>query len=231
MDQVIGQESQIETFKKSCKGSKGRGVLITPGIFCKFSLKTAMIHTGLASCNLILWRVVASYGHDPQAIFDLADLDTELMNNPWARYPLDVVDRRLPAIDEQLLQIKDQLLMRQLEDLAKDNFIMKIRKLISEHLASGNVTIKIIADEMHMSSRTIQRMLSKENTTFAALLDEVRVSLAKQFLNDVRTDLTEIAFLLGFSELSTFSRAFKRLTGQSPSQYRSVANLAAQLSG
>ena len=108
---------------------------------------------------------------------------------------------------------------------------MKIRKLISERLASGNVTIKKIADEMHMSSRTIQRMLNKEDTTFAALLDEVRINLAKQFLSDVRTDLTEIAFLLGFSELSTFSRAFKRLTGQSPSQYRSVANLAAQLSG
>ena len=350
-------------------------------IFCNFSLKTAMIHTGLASCNLILWRVVASYGHDPQAIFNQAGLDPELMNNPWARYPLhktdrlwdeanriiddpcfglkftkywhptyfgvlgyamlesktirdslqrlqrfhkvlfsdgfvtleeqkdeqtfrvmmtdedtiqdktssedsgmalllmicrtnyvsqlnpvyvnlkhpepccieqyhdffqcpvnfsamessiafplDVVDRLLPAIDEQLLQIKDQLLMRQSEDLAKDNFIMKIRKIISEHLASGNVTIKMIADEMHISSRTIQRMLNKENTTFAALLDEVRISLAKQFLSDVRTDLTEIAFLLGFSELSTFSRAFKRLTGQSPSQYRSVANLAAQLS-
>ncbi len=146
-------------------------------------------------------------------------------------FPLDVVDRLLPAIDEQLLQIKDQLLMRQSEDLAKDNFIMKIRKLISERLASGNVTIKKIADEMHMSSRTIQRMLNKEDTTFAALLDEVRINLAKQFLSDVRTDLTEIAFLLGFSELSTFSRAFKRLTGQSPSQYRSVANLAAQLSG
>jgi AraC-like DNA-binding protein len=83
---------------------------------------------------------------------------------------------------------------------------------------------------MHMSSRTIQRLLKKESTTFATLLDDVRINLAKQFLSDPRTDLTEIAFLLGFSELSTFSRAFKRLTGQSPSQYRSVANLAAQLS-
>jgi AraC-like DNA-binding protein len=68
----------------------------------------------------------------------------------------------------------------------------------------------------------MQRMLKKQNTTFAALHDEVRVNLAKYYVKDVRSDLTEIAFLLGFSELSTFSRAFKRLIGQSPSQYRNA---------
>lgn len=341
-----------------------------------------MFHTGLASFNLILWRVVDAYGHDPQPLFQRAQLDPELMNNPWARYPLrkidrlwdevnrviddpcfglkfadywhptyfgilgyamlesktirdslqrlhrfhkvlfsddfisleerkdeqtfkvvladedtiedktsnedsgmaillmicrtnyisplnpvyvnlkhaapnsigqyndffqcpvnfnalessiafplDAVDRILPAIDEQLLQIQDQFLIKHSEELVKDNFIMKVKKIISENLASGNVTIKTIAEELHMSSRTIQRFLRKENTTFATLLDDVRINLAKNYLSDARTDLTEVAFLLGFSELSTFSRAFKRLTGQSPSQYRSIASLAAELSG
>ena len=52
-----------------------------------------MFHTGLASFNLILWRVVDAYGHDPQPLFQRAKLDPELMNNPWARYPLRQIDR------------------------------------------------------------------------------------------------------------------------------------------
>jgi AraC-like DNA-binding protein len=146
-------------------------------------------------------------------------------------FSMDAIDRQLPAIDPQLLQIKDQLLRNQIEDLGKGNFINKIKKIISEQLSSGNVCLKAVAKELHMSSRTMQRILKKQNTTFAALQDEVRMNLAKYYVSDVRSDLTEVAFLLGFSELSTFSRAFKRLTGQSPSQYRSTMNLAAQLSG
>ena len=74
-----------------------------------------------------------------------------------------------------------------------------------------------------MSKRTLQRTLQKEGTSFNALLNSTRMDLAKQYVRDREISFTEIAFLLGFTESSTFSRAFKRWTGKSPREYRKVA--------
>ncbi len=57
-------------------------------------------------------------------------------------------------------------------------------------------------------------------TTFISLLNETRMKMAKQYVQDKKMDLTDIAFLLGFAGLSTFYRSFKRWTGTSPDQYR-----------
>ena len=73
-----------------------------------------------------------------------------------------------------------------------------------------------------MSVRSLQRNLRKFGTTFGAVLDETRRELAEHYVSDLKEDLTEIAFKLGYSEQSSFSRAFKRWTGISPSAYRGV---------
>jgi len=71
-----------------------------------------------------------------------------------------------------------------------------------------------------MSTRTLQRRLSEEGFTYKQLLESVRHTLAEQYIRDERLSLNEISYLLGFSEQSSFSRAFKRWTGKSPSQTR-----------
>ena len=68
--------------------------------------------------------------------------------------------------------------------------------------------------------RNLQRHLNKLGTTFGSILDEIRRELAEQYVSDPKEDLTEIAFRLGFSEQSSFSRAYKRWTGMSPNTYR-----------
>ena len=73
-----------------------------------------------------------------------------------------------------------------------------------------------------MSKRKLQRLLHDEGTSFMTILNETREDIAKQYVRDKDMDLTEIAFLLGFSEQSTFSRSFKRWTGTSPSSFRKV---------
>jgi AraC-like DNA-binding protein len=66
----------------------------------------------------------------------------------------------------------------------------------------------------------MHRKLQKEDTSFKALLTEVRQELAMQYIKDRTMTLTEISFMLGFSEVSSFSRAYKGWTGQPPSQAR-----------
>jgi AraC-like DNA-binding protein len=71
-----------------------------------------------------------------------------------------------------------------------------------------------------MTPRNMHRKLQKENTSFKLLLTEVRKELAQQYIQDRSKTLTEISFMLGFSEISSFSRAFKNWTGKPPSEAR-----------
>jgi AraC-like DNA-binding protein len=73
---------------------------------------------------------------------------------------------------------------------------------------------------MHMSTRTLQRQLEQEGTRFTELLDEVRCDRARELLTDPSVTLADVAFRLGFADLATFSRAFKRWTGKPPGQWR-----------
>jgi AraC-like DNA-binding protein len=77
-----------------------------------------------------------------------------------------------------------------------------------------------IARDMAMSERTLYRRLAEEGLTFRDVLTEAQSSLAQELLRDSDSSIAEIAFLTGFSEQSTFSRAFKRWVGLAPAQFR-----------
>ncbi len=136
---------------------------------------------------------------------------------------LEDVDRILPSANEELAVFNDQLMTTYLAALDKEDLLTQVKKIIIEHLPSGNATVDVVAAELYYSSRNFQRALQQEGTTFTALLNESRMALATRYVKDDKVDLTDLAFLLGFSELSTFSRSFKRWTGKSPTQYRKAA--------
>jgi AraC-like DNA-binding protein len=71
-----------------------------------------------------------------------------------------------------------------------------------------------------MSQRSFQRKLGELGLTYQKVLDEIRHELARRYLDDQSKSVTEIAFLLGFSEQSAFTRAFRHWSGMSPSIYR-----------
>ncbi len=96
----------------------------------------------------------------------------------------------------------------------------RVRQAIREALKDGEPTIERLAVRLRLSGRTLQRRLSDANTTFQLLLDDVRLSLARTYLSDERLDISEIAYLLGYSELRAFDRAFRRWVGVSPGEYR-----------
>ena len=73
---------------------------------------------------------------------------------------------------------------------------------------------------MGLSSRTLQRKLAEYDVTYRSVLEAVRYDLAMRYLDDPSKTVTDITFLLGFSEQSAFSRAFKRWNGKAPTSYR-----------
>ena len=99
----------------------------------------------------------------------------------------------------------------------------RVRGLLYRGLSIGDVdaaSLSATARELQLPSRTLQRRLATEGTSFAALLDEVRRELALQHLADPRTSVAEIAFALGFGDQPAFHRAFVRWTGKTPGEHR-----------
>jgi AraC-like DNA-binding protein len=96
----------------------------------------------------------------------------------------------------------------------------RVRSAILNELAGGNPSVAHVAPRLHMSARTLERRLEREGTTFSALLDDMRKGLALRYVGGQDLAFTEIAFLLGFSQVSSFHRAFKRWTNETPLNYR-----------
>ncbi len=98
--------------------------------------------------------------------------------------------------------------------------VNQVSQVISFSLANGNSSIEDIALSMNLSQRTLQRKLSEQNTSFSALLDAVRFNMANQYLTSTYYRLTDIGLLLGYSNLSSFSRGYQRWSGVNPTQVR-----------
>ena len=137
--------------------------------------------------------------------------------------PIEAVDKSLPGSNPQLAELNDQVMIEYLAQLDQGHITQKVKAVIIDQLPSGSVTDESVARELYMSSRKLQRQLQSEDTTFTTLLNEIRQDLAQRYLREQDINLTEIAFLLGYSESSAFSRAFKRWMGVSPSEYRTAA--------
>jgi len=103
----------------------------------------------------------------------------------------------------------------------KDNIKDQVRRFIKHKLEDNDVLdVNLAAKKLNMSRHTLYRNLKKEGVSFQSLAEEVRQAKAKHYLQENNISISEVAYLLRFSELSAFSRAFKRWTGESPAQFR-----------
>ena len=103
-----------------------------------------------------------------------------------------------------------------------DDLIEKLRHALREALKQGEPNVERLAKRLSLSGRTLQRRLGQLKTSFQEVLDHVRFDLARQYLKDARLDLTQIAYLLGYSELRAFDRAFRRWASKSPGDWRAA---------
>ncbi len=95
----------------------------------------------------------------------------------------------------------------------------RVAARIAASLPDGT-DVAAVARTLHMSARTLQRRLEDEGTRFSEVLDRARLDVARRLLADPKQSLVDVAFRLGFADLATFSRAFKRWTGSPPGQWR-----------
>jgi len=131
-------------------------------------------------------------------------------------FPLEVIDTPLPGANAQLAKLNDQVMIQYQNELTHDGLIEQVKLIIVKKLPSGIVTGNMVADELAMSHRNLQRKLTELGTSFKKLFEESRYYLAEKYVTEGKMNMTEITFMLGFSELSSFSRAYKRWTGHSP---------------
>jgi AraC-like DNA-binding protein len=137
------------------------------------------------------------------------------------------VDRLLPTSNRQLAATLDRILAEQLAHLDKNDVVARCQARLLDQLCSGEVSEDVMAQALHMSRRTLQRKLAEADLTYQKLVDDTRRDLAMRHLEDPRHSITDVTFLLGFSQQSAFTRAFKRWTGMSPSEYRAQRSVSA----
>jgi AraC-like DNA-binding protein len=140
-----------------------------------------------------------------------------------------VLERRwlvveLPESDPTLLQVHLAQADQRLHAMDKISTLQHV-KMILESSGHFQWDRDHMARRLHMSRRTLQRKLSKAGTTFQALFDQYRHTSALTLLKDNELTTGEVGHLLGFSEPSTFYRAFKRWEGCTPGAYRLANNV------
>ncbi|MDA8486629.1 AraC family transcriptional regulator [Pseudomonas resinovorans] len=129
-------------------------------------------------------------------------------------------ERPLDDANAELAEHNEAVLKRTLEQLQQPTWSRKVRACLEAQLPNGEPSAERIAHSLHLSLRSLQRHLADEGCSYEQLLGDTRQALALAHMRDPRCSISEIAYLLGFADTSSFSRAFKRWTGLSPSQYR-----------
>lgn len=131
-------------------------------------------------------------------------------------------DQRLTGANEHLAQLNDHIVTRYLAHRSRTDVVNRVRAVILDTLADGRASEQLVARRLHLSPRQLNRKLKQRQTSFRDLLVDCRRELAEQYINDSTLSLTEISYLLGFSEASSFSRAYRRWTGNSPTEARAA---------
>ncbi len=131
-------------------------------------------------------------------------------------------DRPFVADNRELAIANDRILDAMVKSLRPDTLVARVKRALIDELPSGTPSEATIARAVSMSGRSLQRRLAAEKSGFKELLDEVRRDLARDYVDDYESSVTDISFMLGFSDVSSFSRAFKRWFGKSPASARQL---------
>ena len=137
-------------------------------------------------------------------------------------FDVSALDIPLTGASRELAEQNERIVVGYLAKLDRSDIQARVRAELLREFPSGSVTKESIAKKLCMSPRTLQLKLAKTNTTFHEVVDQTRLSLARGYIDSSAASITEIAYLLGFSDPSNFSRAFKRWTGHSPRDYMAL---------
>lgn len=143
-------------------------------------------------------------------------------NQKWNRIYFSPAIMNMPSshAEPELLRLHEQLANEHVAKLEKQDFIFRVNRLIGELLESGNANLETVAERLAIKPRSLRTRLAEVETNFNQLLADYRCHLARKLLACTDESIDEIVYLTGFSEPSTFYRAFKRWVGVTPVEYR-----------
>ncbi len=154
-----------------------------------------------------------------------------LVDQPRSALVLDAASLAVPVVDadarllDLLRRYADEVLTRR---AAKDDLVGRAERWILDNLHTSQVGVAPLARSLGMSDRTLARRLAESGLTPAGLVDDLRRRLADKYLAEHAFSLGRITYLLGYSDLSAFTRAFRRWTGRAPSEWRAELSPASQ---
>lgn len=134
--------------------------------------------------------------------------------------PLSMIDVANPAADAGLIDLLERYAAEQLAGLGHQaSFAERVRACVRAAQPSGNLTAEQVARRLSVSPRTLRRRLGEEGSSYRAIVDEVRAELARHHLAREKRAIDDVALLLGFSDQSAFTKAFRRWTGRTPAEF------------
>ncbi len=136
--------------------------------------------------------------------------------------PIEVLKRPIPLADKNTYRKSIEQCDELLQQLPSSQYSLSqaIRKRLSNTTDCHLLSQETIAEELNMSPRTLHRLLSKENTKFRELAASARINRAKKMLQQTQYSISQIAHELGYTDAANFTRAFKKLEGVSPREFR-----------
>ena len=138
---------------------------------------------------------------------------------------LDVADVELPFVthNEELVRMLASQIEHQLEAREqKQSTVGSVKWVLRRLLSGSRPDVGVVAKELGMSERTLQRRITEEGMTFRQLLNDTRKELIREYLSDESVEITEAAFLVGFENTNSFYRAFRSWEGKTPAEWRTA---------
>lgn len=134
--------------------------------------------------------------------------------------PKDKCDERIQGANPELARANDRIAAEALARWESSHLADRVRVVLLDSLPNGAQSQAQVARQLGLSTRALQRKLAEEATSYGALVDGTRRDLALAYLREARHSMTDIGYLLGFSGAASFTRAFRRWTGKTPSDYQ-----------
>ncbi|WP_390616184.1 AraC family transcriptional regulator [Maricurvus nonylphenolicus] len=135
-------------------------------------------------------------------------------------FPTVYLDYQTIGSDAALHKVHEMQAVQQLHALTEIGILNKVKRAVFESLPDKDIELQDVADMLNLTSRTVQRNLASEGTTFKKLVDEARRDYTIAEIEGTEFTVAEVAYRLGYKDLSSFYRAFKRWTGTTPVEYR-----------
>ena len=151
-------------------------------------------------------NITVNKGVQNEIIFSMKDL-----KKPFLTANNIMVEYLEPQLKQKLAEIENQI---------SETFTERVQKKLFQLIPSGQFSLENVAEEFGISGRTLQRNLSVENTSFNQMVKDIQKMMTFNYLEAKELSIDEIAYLVGYSETSSFYRAFKKWTGKTVSQYQ-----------